>query len=80
MIGNPVSNYLLKQSKKPMYNNTKEWEEDSHDYRPNELAQLAREHNKLYREIVQSNLEPDDTVEAWEQRNLEYMQKLLRSR
>ena len=53
-------------------------QEDDHDYSPNELARLSIEHNKKYREIVESNLEQGDTVEKWQQRNLERMQEYLR--
>lgn len=52
-------------------------DEDEHDYSPNELANLSVDHRKKYREIVQSNLESGDTVEKWQQRNLEAMQKYL---
>lgn len=53
-------------------------EDDDYDYRPNELAHLSVDHRKKYREIVESNLEPGDTVEKWEQRNLERAQEYLR--
>jgi hypothetical protein len=53
-------------------------EEDEHDYSPNELAELSYRHNDKYREVVQSNLESGDTIEKWEQRNLEWAQECLR--
>lgn len=53
-------------------------EEDMHDYSPNELARLSEENLKKYKEIVSSNLEPGDTIEKWQQRNLEYMQRFLK--
>lgn len=49
-------------------------EDYNHDYWPNELAQLRRDNFKLYKEIVESNLDEDDTVESWENRNLKRMQ------
>lgn len=52
---------------------------DAYDYGPNELAQLSIDNYKEYRKIVQSNLEPSDTVEKWEQRNLDHAQKLINS-
>lgn len=55
-------------------------EEDEHNYSPNELAELSINHHSKYRQIVESNLDEDDTVEKWEQRNLEHMQKLLKQR
>ena len=45
-------------------------EDDNYDYKPNELADLAYWNRRKYEEIVKSNLEDDDTVQAWEQRNL----------
>ena len=54
-------------------------EDDNYDYKPNELANLAYWNRRKYEEIVKSNLEDGDTVRAWEQRNLERMQKYLRS-
>lgn len=53
-----------------MRNKNVEWD-DSYDYSPNELANLSVSNPELYREVVSSNLEDDDTVEKWEQRNLE---------
>lgn len=53
-------------------------EEDMHDYSPNELARLSEENPKKYKEIVSSNLESGDTIEKWQQRNLEYMQRFLK--
>lgn len=52
-------------------------DENLHDYFPNELATLSIKNPDKYREIVQSNLERGDTIEKWEQRNLEHMQKYL---
>ena len=53
-------------------------DEDSYNYSPNELAQLSIDNNKLYREIVNSNLEDGKTIEEWEQENLKRMQKWLK--
>lgn len=52
--------------------------EDQHDYSPNQLARLSYENPREYQAVVQSNLERGDTVEKWEQRNLEWAQKMLR--
>jgi len=50
---------------------------DSYDYSPNELANLAESDNSRYRQIVESNLEDNDSVEDWEQRNLDRAKKYL---
>lgn len=55
-------------------------DEDEHDYKPNELAELSLNHCSKYRQIVESNLAQGDTVEAWEQRNLERMQSHLQTK
>ena len=59
--------------------NLKNLDEDGNDhaYWPNELAELRRTNPNLYHEVVQSNLEEDDTVEQWEQRNLKRAQEDL---
>jgi len=49
-------------------------EDDDHDYSPNELADLP---DYKYRQIVQSNLDEDDSIEKWEQRNLERAKDFL---
>lgn len=49
-------------------------EDDDYDYSPNEFVYMP---NDKYRQIVQSNLSDDDTVEAWEQRNLEIAKDFL---
>ena len=58
-----------------MRNQNVDWD-DSYDYSPNELARLSEDNPRLYREVVESNLE-DISVEQWEQNNLKFMQKLL---
>lgn len=45
--------------------------EDDNDYGPNRLAELSYENPVLYRKIVNSNLDDNDSVERWEERNLE---------
>lgn len=45
--------------------------EDDYNYGPNELARLSYENPLKYREIVNSNLDDDDTIERWQERNLE---------
>lgn len=52
---------------------------NNYDYSPNELARLSIDNPKLYREIVQSNLDDGDTVENWEKRNMERAKKWLNS-
>ncbi len=52
-------------------------EEDLYDYSPNELARLSRENFNKYREIVESNLDEGDTIERWQERNREYVQRHL---
>lgn len=59
-----------------MYN--KNNEEDEHNYSPNELAHLSINHKSLHDEIINSNLEDGDTIEKWQQRNLEWAQECLR--
>ncbi len=54
--------------------------EDEHDYGPNELAYLSKDDPKKYAEIVQSNLDEGDTIEKWQRRNLEHMQKFLHNK
>lgn len=64
-----------------MYNKAQPDEDgNDHDYSPNELAELSRNNPRLYKEIVESNLGDNDTVEQWEQRNLERMQKFLKQK
>lgn len=52
--------------------------EDEHDYSPNELAHLSSGHNDKFKQIVQSNLEPGDTIEKWQERNRKWAQGYLR--
>lgn len=49
-----------------------------HDYSPNELSKLSIDNPMLYKEVVESNLEDGDTIERWQQRNLEWAQECLR--
>jgi hypothetical protein len=48
-----------------------------YDYSPNELAKLSMDNNKLYREIVNSNLEQGDTIEKYHARNLAWAKECL---
>lgn len=50
---------------------------NDYDYSPNELAELSRNNPRLYREVVESNLDENDSVEKWEQRNLEWAKDCL---
>ncbi len=55
-----------------MRNNSKNADPDiTHDYSPNELGNLASSNPELYREIVESNLNEGDTIEDWQQRNMD---------
>lgn len=51
-------------------------DEDNYDYSPNELANLSQNHKAKYEQIVNSNLEEDDTIEQWEERNRKHVQSL----
>jgi len=51
--------------------------EDTYNYGPNELAQLSIDNPKKYREIVESNLDEDDTIEEWQERNRKWAQSHL---
>lgn len=51
--------------------------EDEHDYSPNELAGLSSSHKSLHDQIINSNLELGDSMEDWQQRNLERAQDYL---
>ena len=53
-------------------------EENDYDYGSNELAELSINHREKYRRIVNSNLDDNDSVERWEQRNLEWAKEMLR--
>jgi hypothetical protein len=46
-------------------------DEDSPDYGPNRLAELSRTDPEKYRRIVNHHLDKNDTIEQWQQRNLE---------
>jgi hypothetical protein len=59
-----------------MRNQNVDWE-DSYNYSPNELTELSINNPRLYREVIESNLSADDTVENWQQRNLEWAKKCL---
>lgn len=52
-------------------------DEDFHDYSPNELAELSTDNPRKYREIVNSNLDEGDSVERWQNRNLERAREFL---
>ena len=59
-----------------MRNKNVDWD-DSYDYSPNELAELSVNNPRLYREVVESNLDDDDSVGEWEQRNLAWAKECL---
>lgn len=46
-------------------------DEDSPDYGPNELARLSIEHHSKYLRIINASLEDGDSVERWQQRNMQ---------
>lgn len=58
--------------------NLKECNNDfnDYDYSPNELAELSIINPKLYKEIVESNIDEMDNIEDWQQRNLNFQNKL----
>ena len=43
--------------------NNLEKDGNDYDYSPNELAELSRNNPRLYREVVESNLDENDSVE-----------------
>lgn len=49
-------------------------EENNYNYSPNDLAELSINDPKKYRRIVESNLQEGDTIQQWEQRNMDYVQ------
>ena len=53
------------------------YNEDDYDYSPNELANLSINNPMEYREVVGSNLEEGDSIERWQQRNLEWAKECL---
>ncbi len=59
--------------------NLKNQDEDGndYDYSPNELAELSRNNPRLYKEVVESNLSDNDSVEDWKQRNLAWAKECL---
>lgn len=63
--------------KSKMRNLNVDWE-DSYDYSPNELAELSINNPRLYKEVVESNLEKGDSVEDWEKRNLDWAAECLK--
>lgn len=61
-----------------MRNNNLDWDEGGdYDYSPNELFEVSKNNPRLYRSIVESNLEDNDSVENWEQRNLDRAKEYL---
>lgn len=46
-------------------------DEEYYNYGPNSLAELSQSNPEKYRRIVNHHLENGDTIERWEQRNLE---------
>jgi hypothetical protein len=61
-----------------MRNKNVDWD-DSYNYSPNELAQLSIDNPRLYREVIESNLDSEDSVENWEQRNLDWAKEQLKN-
>lgn len=57
-----------------MYNR----EDDYNDYSTNELARLSVTNRAKHDEIINSNLAECETIEQWQQRNLESAQDCLR--
>jgi hypothetical protein len=58
--------------------NWEDFDNNNHDYSPNELAELSRTNPDLYTKIVERNIPEGMSVHEWEQKNLSYMQKLLK--
>lgn len=55
-----------------------DWDEGGdYDYSPNELARLSTENPRKYRQVVESNLDGGDSVEKWEQRNMERAREFM---
>lgn len=52
-------------------------EDDDYDYSPNELARLSSTHKEKHDQIINSNLSDGDTIEKWQQRNLEWAKDCL---
>ena len=50
---------------------------NDYDYSPNELAELSRNNPRLYKEVVESNLDDGDSIEKWQNRNLEWSKECL---
>ena len=50
---------------------------NDYDYSPNELATLSRTNPRLYKEVVESNLDDGDSIEKWQNRNLEWAKECL---
>jgi len=63
-----------------MYNQNQDEdrEYDFHNYSPNELAELSISNPSKYKEIVESNLNEDDSINSWEQRNLQNVKRWLK--
>ena len=59
-----------------MWNNSDE--EDDYNYSPNELTELSVNNPRKYRDVVNSNLDPGDSIEDWQERNRKYVQSHLR--
>lgn len=53
-------------------------DEDDYNYSRNELAELSIDNPRLYRDVVNSNLSKNDTIDKWEQRNLDWAQECLK--
>jgi len=50
---------------------------NDYDYSPNELVELSRNNPRLFKEVVESNLDDGDSIEKWENRNLEWAKECL---
>jgi hypothetical protein len=57
----------------------KNYDEDNHNYSPNDLAELSRKNPEKYRRIVKQNIPEDISVEQWEEDNLRRAQMYLRN-
>lgn len=59
-----------------MRNQNLDWD-DQYDYSPNELAELSINNPQEYRNVVNSNLDDGDSIEKWQNRNMEWAKDCL---
>lgn len=52
-------------------------DDDDYDYSPNELANLSITNKGKHDSIINSNLSDNDTIDAWQKRNLDSTQDYL---